>query len=66
MEKRPKKTSAISGAKNLLHHLDQSIGDGHSRETLLATMGAGSRMTTETSQEGHVQVELVHQPVDLG
>mmetsp|Transcript_51518 Transcript_51518/g.84392 ORF Transcript_51518/g.84392 Transcript_51518/m.84392 type:complete len:376 (-) Transcript_51518:12-1139(-) len=55
----------VTALRNLLHHLDQSIGDGHSRETLLATMGAGSRMTTETSQEGHVQVELVHQPIDV-
>mmetsp|Transcript_23600 Transcript_23600/g.48964 ORF Transcript_23600/g.48964 Transcript_23600/m.48964 type:complete len:246 (-) Transcript_23600:404-1141(-) len=41
----------VAALRNLLHHLDQSIGDGHSRETLLATMSAGSRMTTETSQE---------------
>mmetsp|Transcript_35759 Transcript_35759/g.77247 ORF Transcript_35759/g.77247 Transcript_35759/m.77247 type:complete len:277 (+) Transcript_35759:266-1096(+) len=51
--------------RHLLQHLDQGIGDGHSRETLLATVGAGSGMSTQSGQQRHVKIELVHQPVHI-
>eukprot|EP00438_Fugacium_kawagutii_P030997 Skav203573 [mRNA] locus=scaffold3576:299476:300856:- [translate_table: standard] len=55
----------VTSLGDLLHHLDQGIGDGHSGETLLAAVGAGSGMTTQAGQEGHVKIELVHQPVHI-
>ena len=67
--KHPKKTTTKNATypwpKHLLHHLDQCVGDGHSGETLLAAVRAGSGMPTQAGQEGHVQIELVHQPVHL-
>lgn len=50
---------------DLLQHLNQSVGDGHAREPLLPTVCTGLRVTTQTRHQGQVQIELVHQPVDI-
>ena len=47
----------------LLQHLDQGVGDGHARESLLASVGAGLRVATQACHQGQIQVELLHQPV---
>mmetsp|Transcript_84961 Transcript_84961/g.182118 ORF Transcript_84961/g.182118 Transcript_84961/m.182118 type:complete len:236 (-) Transcript_84961:44-751(-) len=49
----------------LLHHLDQSIRDGHAREALLATVRTGCRVAAETGHQGEVEVEPLNQPVDI-
>ena len=41
------------------------ICDGHAREALLATVGPWLGVATKTSNEGQVQIELVHKPVDI-
>mmetsp|Transcript_87362 Transcript_87362/g.157361 ORF Transcript_87362/g.157361 Transcript_87362/m.157361 type:complete len:247 (+) Transcript_87362:475-1215(+) len=55
----------VGRLRDLLHHLDEGIGDGHSRKALLATVGSRSGVATETSKQGHVQVKLVHEPVHI-
>ena len=47
----------------LLQHLDESVGDGHARESLLASVGAGLRVPTQACDQRQIQVELLHQPV---
>mmetsp|Transcript_108864 Transcript_108864/g.152211 ORF Transcript_108864/g.152211 Transcript_108864/m.152211 type:complete len:254 (-) Transcript_108864:19-780(-) len=55
----------VAALGDLFNHLDESICDGHSGETLLATMSAGSGMSTQSGQQGHVKVKFVHQPVNV-
>ena len=47
----------------LLQHLDQGVGDGHPWESLLASMGTGLRVSSQTSHQRQIQIELLHQPV---
>jgi len=47
-----------------LELLHQGVGDGHARESLLATVRTGLRVATETRDEGEVEVEAVLEPVD--
>mmetsp|Transcript_23149 Transcript_23149/g.34609 ORF Transcript_23149/g.34609 Transcript_23149/m.34609 type:complete len:325 (+) Transcript_23149:794-1768(+) len=57
--------SSVGLLGNLLEHLDECVGDGHARESLRTTVGSGSRVTTQSCQQGEIQVELLHQPVDI-
>mmetsp|Transcript_4244 Transcript_4244/g.10028 ORF Transcript_4244/g.10028 Transcript_4244/m.10028 type:complete len:343 (+) Transcript_4244:427-1455(+) len=57
--------SSVGLLGNLLEHLDECVGDGHARESLRTTVGSGSRVTTQSCQQGEIQVELLHQPVDV-
>mmetsp|Transcript_62602 Transcript_62602/g.164284 ORF Transcript_62602/g.164284 Transcript_62602/m.164284 type:complete len:547 (-) Transcript_62602:70-1710(-) len=51
--------------RDLLQHLNQSVGDGHAREALRAAVRARLRVASEAGQQGEVQVELVHKPVHI-
>mmetsp|Transcript_10244 Transcript_10244/g.19131 ORF Transcript_10244/g.19131 Transcript_10244/m.19131 type:complete len:229 (+) Transcript_10244:975-1661(+) len=55
----------VRALRNLLHHLNQSIGNGHAWEALLATVGTRRRVAAQARQQGHVQVELVDKPVHV-
>mmetsp|Transcript_55 Transcript_55/g.154 ORF Transcript_55/g.154 Transcript_55/m.154 type:complete len:239 (-) Transcript_55:329-1045(-) len=57
--------SAVGLLSNLLEHLDQRIGDGHSWEALLAAMRAGLGVPSQACDEGEIEVELVHEPVNI-
>ena len=48
----------------VLEHLHQGVGDGHAGELLLATVGTGLRVATETRDERQVDAELFHDPLD--
>mmetsp|Transcript_51479 Transcript_51479/g.112858 ORF Transcript_51479/g.112858 Transcript_51479/m.112858 type:complete len:363 (+) Transcript_51479:193-1281(+) len=48
---------------NLLNHLDQSIGDSHSRKTLFASVGPGCRVPAKSGNQGQVKRKGVHQPI---
>ena len=39
------------------------IGDGHPWESLLSTVRAWLRVSTQACNQGQIQVELVHQPI---
>merc|ERR1719487_2597136 len=56
-------SSLISLLCDLLDHLDQCIGDGHSWKALLSTMGARCRVTSQTGKQGKVQIEHIHEPI---
>jgi len=51
---------------DLLVHLHQRVGDGHTGETLSTAVGAGERVATETGDEREVELELVNEPLDRG
>ena len=51
--------------RDLLQHLDERVGDCHTREALSAAVGPGLRVAAHTRYEGQVQVELVHQPFNV-
>lgn len=53
-----------SGA-GLLQHLNQSIGNGHARESLLTTMCTWLWVSTKPCHQGQVKVKLVHQPINI-
>lgn len=49
----------------LLESLHQGVGDGHARELgIVATVGTGLRVTTETGDEGEVKVEDILEPLN--
>ena len=48
---------------DLLHHLDERVGDGHTREALLTTVGTRGGVATETGNEREIEAEDVHQPI---
>ena len=50
---------------NILKHLDQCVGDGHTGEALLTAVSAWLGMATKTGQQGEVEGKLIHQPVDV-
>mmetsp|Transcript_44395 Transcript_44395/g.70294 ORF Transcript_44395/g.70294 Transcript_44395/m.70294 type:complete len:243 (-) Transcript_44395:2-730(-) len=58
-------TRLVCGLRNLLHHLNQRVGDRHSREALLSTMCAGSRVSSQTCHKRKVQIESVHEPLHI-
>mmetsp|Transcript_44391 Transcript_44391/g.70283 ORF Transcript_44391/g.70283 Transcript_44391/m.70283 type:complete len:206 (-) Transcript_44391:2-619(-) len=58
-------TRLVRGLRNLLHHLNQRVGDRHSREALLSTMCAGSRVSSQTCHKRKVQIESVHEPLHI-
>mmetsp|Transcript_51474 Transcript_51474/g.112835 ORF Transcript_51474/g.112835 Transcript_51474/m.112835 type:complete len:316 (-) Transcript_51474:236-1183(-) len=49
-----------------LHHLDESIGNGHARKPLLSAVRARSRMPTEPRHKRQIKVKRLHQPVHRG
>ena len=57
--------SSVGFLSNLLQHLDQRIGDGHSWEALLAAVRAGLGVPSQARDEGEIEVELVHEPVNI-
>mmetsp|Transcript_13802 Transcript_13802/g.36924 ORF Transcript_13802/g.36924 Transcript_13802/m.36924 type:complete len:514 (-) Transcript_13802:112-1653(-) len=52
--------------RDLLEHLDQGIGDGHAREALRAAVRARHGVSAQACEQRQVQVELLHQPVNVG
>lgn len=41
----------------------RTIGNGHARETFLATMSTGERVTAKTADQRQIQVEFILQPL---
>ena len=57
--------SSVGLLSNLLQHLDQRKGDGHSGETFLAAVRAGLGVPAQARDKGEIEVELVHEPVNI-
>jgi len=52
--------------RHLLNHLNQSIRDGHARESLLTTVRARRGVATQPREQGQVQIEHITEPVHIG
>lgn len=44
--------------------LHEGIGDGHSGESLLTSVGSGFGMASHSGQKTKVQIKSLHEPVD--
>mmetsp|Transcript_7375 Transcript_7375/g.8038 ORF Transcript_7375/g.8038 Transcript_7375/m.8038 type:complete len:235 (-) Transcript_7375:352-1056(-) len=55
----------VSLLRHLLHHLDQGVSDGHSREALLAPVSPWGRMAAKACNEREIEVKLFNQPINV-
>ena len=51
---------------NLFVFLHETISDGHAWETFFASVSSVGTVASHTGQQGKIQVESGHQPVDSG
>jgi len=53
-------------ARDVLEHLHQGVGDGHTGESFLSTVSTGERVSSELGDERKVEGEAVLEPFDGG